>query len=72
MMAVLTDIVDRGANPENIRVLSAICAPPALQKLNDGFPGLKIYTGMIDAELNDKGFIVPGIGDAGDRAFGTN
>ena len=33
--------------------------------------GLKIYAAMIDSELNDKGFIVPGLGDAGDRAFGT-
>ena len=33
--------------------------------------GLKVYAGMIDAELNDKGYIVPGLGDAGDRAFNT-
>lgn len=32
---------------------------------------LQIYTGMIDEEVNDKGFIVPGVGDAGDRAFGN-
>jgi uracil phosphoribosyltransferase len=33
--------------------------------------GLKVFAAMIDAELNDKGYIVPGLGDAGDRAFGT-
>ncbi len=33
--------------------------------------GLQIYTACIDAEIDDKGFIVPGLGDAGDRAFGT-
>lgn len=33
--------------------------------------GLRIYTAMIDPEVNDKGFIIPGLGDAGDRAFGT-
>lgn len=33
--------------------------------------GLKVYAAMIDAELNDKGYIVPGLGDAGDRAYGT-
>lgn len=71
MVRVLTDIVSRGADPANIRVLSAVAAPPALQKLNDGFPGLKVYTGMIDAEVNARGYIVPGLGDAGDRAFGT-
>jgi uracil phosphoribosyltransferase len=34
--------------------------------------GLKVYTGCIDAEVNERGFIVPGLGDAGDRAFGTS
>ena len=71
MMHVMSDLVARGASPSNCRILSAVCAPPALQKLNDKFPGLKVYTGIIDPELNDKGFIVPGVGDAGDRAFGT-
>lgn len=33
--------------------------------------GLKVYAAMIDAELNDKGYIVPGLGDAGDRSYGT-
>lgn len=35
------------------------------------YAGLKVYSAMIDAELNEKGYIVPGLGDAGDRAFGT-
>lgn len=34
-------------------------------------PGLKVYTAIIDAEVDDKGYIIPGLGDAGDRAFGT-
>ncbi len=71
MYQVVTDLVARGASPENIRILSMIAAPSALKKLNDAYPGLKVYTGMIDAELNDRGYIVPGVGDAGDRAFGT-
>lgn len=71
MVQVLQDMVSRGADPSNIRVVSALAAPPALQKLNDAFPGLIVYTGMIDAEVNDEGYIVPGVGDAGDRAFGT-
>jgi uracil phosphoribosyltransferase len=33
--------------------------------------GLKVYTAIIDAEVNEKGYIIPGLGDAGDRAFGT-
>jgi uracil phosphoribosyltransferase len=72
MVQVLTDLVNRGADSANIRIISAIAAPPALNKLNGAFPGLKIYTGIIDAELNDKGYIVPGMGDAGDRAFGNS
>lgn len=42
---VLEDIVSRGGNPENVRVISVVCAPPALKKLSEGFPGLKVYTG---------------------------
>ena len=71
MVQVIKDMVARGADPSNIRILSALAAPPALQKLNDAFPGLVVYTGMIDAEVDDKGYIIPGVGDAGDRAFGT-
>ncbi|GAB4813806.1 hypothetical protein N2152v2_000852 [Parachlorella kessleri] len=69
---VLQDIVARGASPDNIRVVSVVCAPPALKKLSENFPGLKVYTGTIDAELDERGYIFPGLGDAGDRAFGTS
>lgn len=71
MVQVIKDMVGRGADPSNIRIVSALAAPPALQKLNDAFPGLVVYTGMIDAEVDEKGYIIPGVGDAGDRAFGT-
>ena len=64
-------ITSRGALPENIRVVCALAAPPALTKLSEQFPGLRVYAGIIDPELNDKGYIVPGVGDAGDRAYGT-
>ena len=39
--------------------------------LGDAGAGLQVYTACIDAEINERGFIVPGLGDAGDRAFGT-
>ena len=39
--------------------------------LGEKFPGLTLYTAMIDAELNERGYIVPGLGDAGDRAYNT-
>jgi uracil phosphoribosyltransferase len=48
-----------------------VAAPPALQKLSANYPSLTVYTAMIDEELNSKGYIVPGLGDAGDRSFGT-
>ncbi|CAG9460120.1 unnamed protein product [Pedinophyceae sp. YPF-701] len=71
ILLVLDEIVKRGADPTNVRVIAAVCAPPALQKLSEKYPGMKLYTAMIDEELNDKGLIVPGLGDAGDRGYGT-
>lgn len=68
---VLADIIERGASSDNIRVISIVCAPPALKMLGEKYPGLTIYTAMIDTELNERGYIVPGLGDAGDRAFNT-
>mmetsp|Transcript_10533 Transcript_10533/g.29983 ORF Transcript_10533/g.29983 Transcript_10533/m.29983 type:complete len:273 (+) Transcript_10533:169-987(+) len=71
MLAAMNEVVSRGASPENIRIISIVAAPPALKVLSEKYQGAKVYTAMIDAEVNDKGFIIPGLGDAGDRAFGT-
>ncbi|KAG2429517.1 hypothetical protein HXX76_010752 [Chlamydomonas incerta] len=71
IVQVIEDIVSRGARAENIRVVAVVVAPPALKKLADKFPGLKIYTAMIDEQVDERGYIVPGLGDAGDRAYGT-
>lgn len=71
IIMALDEITSRGANPELIRVISVVAAPPALQKLGQQYPSLTIYTAMIDEGINNRGFIVPGLGDAGDRAFGT-
>ncbi len=67
----LRELVNRGADPALIRIISVVVAPPALQKLAAQYPSLNIYTAAIDEELNEHGFIVPGLGDAGDRTFGT-
>jgi uracil phosphoribosyltransferase len=67
----LEELVNRGVNPSLIRIISVVVAPPALQTLAARFPSLNIYTAAIDEQLNEQGFIVPGLGDAGDRAFGT-
>lgn len=71
IMTAMAEIVSRGAAPENIRLVSIVAAPTALQKLSEKYPQLQIYAAMIDEGLNSQGYIVPGLGDAGDRAFGT-
>ncbi|MGD1855185.1 MAG: uracil phosphoribosyltransferase [Leptolyngbyaceae cyanobacterium] len=72
MMATMAELVKRGANPALVRVVSVVTAPPALQKLAEAYPQLVIYAGIIDEGLDQNGFIVPGLGDAGDRTFGTD
>jgi len=71
IMYALEMLVQRGVDPAMIRIISVVAAPPALQKIGTEYPALQIYAAGIDEGLNDKGFIVPGLGDAGDRAFGT-
>ncbi len=68
---VMRQLIDRGLTSDRIRIISVVAAPPALQILNEHYPGLVIYTATIDEQLDDRGFIIPGLGDAGDRAFGT-
>jgi len=70
-MAAMAELTRRGVDPALVRIISIVAAPPALQKLSVAYPNLTIYSAAIDAGLNDKGFIVPGLGDAGDRTFGT-
>ncbi|MEB3312437.1 MAG: uracil phosphoribosyltransferase [Snowella sp.] len=71
MMAALEMLTQRGADPALMRIVAVVAAPPALQKISEHYPSLTIYTAMIDEQLNERGYIVPGLGDAGDRAFGT-
>lgn len=71
IMAAMAELTQRGVDPELIRIISVVAAPPALQKLNGAYPGLRVYTATIDEVVNDRGYIVPGLGDAGDRIFGT-
>jgi uracil phosphoribosyltransferase len=60
-----------GVKPENITFVCVIAAPEGIENLTKNFPGVKIYTGSVDERLNEKAYIVPGLGDAGDRTFGT-
>lgn len=72
IMLALDELTQRGVNPELLRIVSVVGAPPALKQIGENYPQLRIYAACIDEELNDRGYIVPGLGDAGDRAFGTD
>ena len=71
MTTVMGELIARGIDPAQVRIISVVTSPTALQKLNVAYPGLVIYAAAIDEGLNDLGYIVPGLGDAGDRTFGT-
>lgn len=71
IVRAMEEIVSRGVDPSLMRIISIVAAPPALKRLGEQYPSLNIYTAIIDEGINSKGYIVPGLGDAGDRAFGT-
>jgi uracil phosphoribosyltransferase len=71
IMVAMAELTSRGIDPANVRIISVVAAPPALQKLSAAYPSLNIYTAAIDESLNAQGYVVPGLGDAGDRTFGT-
>ena len=59
----------RGA--ANMKFVCLVAAPEGVKKLQDAHPDIDIYTASLDERLNENGYIVPGLGDAGDRLFGT-
>jgi uracil phosphoribosyltransferase len=71
MCAVLERVLEGQPEPENLFVLSAVSAPEGLLAVDDAVPEAALLTVAIDDELDDDGYIVPGLGDAGDRAFRT-
>lgn len=71
IMTVMGELTQRGIDPAFVRIISVVTAPPALQKLSASYPALNIYAAAIDEGLNQNGYIVPGLGDAGDRTYGT-
>lgn len=68
-IAALTQIKKRGA--KNIRFICLVSAPEGVKALQEAHPDVPIFTASVDERLNEKGYIVPGLGDAGDRLFGT-
>ena len=65
----VTQIKKRGV--KNIKFIGSIGAPEGLAKLQEAHPDVDIYLAALDEKLNENGYIVPGLGDAGDRIFGT-
>ena len=65
----ISQIKKRGA--KNIKFLCIIAAPEGIKKLHDAHPDVEIFAAALDKCLNEHGYIVPGLGDAGDRIFGT-
>lgn len=59
------------AGARTVRFICLVSCPPGIQHFHSLHPETPIYTAAVDAELNEKGYIVPGLGDAGDRFFGT-
>jgi uracil phosphoribosyltransferase len=67
--AAVSSVKQAGA--ESIRLIAIIAAPEGIERLQAEHPDVAIVVAAIDRELNEKGYIVPGLGDAGDRLFGT-
>jgi uracil phosphoribosyltransferase len=56
---------------KHVRMVNLVAAPEGIRRVQKHYPDLPIFTAAIDRGLNDKGFIMPGLGDAGDRLFGV-
>ena len=69
MELVLEEVLKE--NPRKVKTLHCVSAPSGLERISRKFPQVDIYTIAIDRGLDENGFIVPGLGDAGDRAFNT-
>ena len=68
-VAAIQMLKDKGC--KNIKFLCILAAPEGLECLRNAHPDVDIFIGELDEKLNDHGYIIPGLGDAGDRIFGT-
>ncbi|MHB2041408.1 uracil phosphoribosyltransferase [Aerococcus mictus] len=64
-------LMKRNVSPADIKFLCMVAAPEGVKALQAAHPEVEIYTAALDEKLNEDGYIVPGLGDAGDRLFGT-
>lgn len=69
MIATINLLKENGCH--QIKVLVLVCAPEGIAALSEAHPDVELYTAAIDEKLNDQGYIIPGLGDAGDKIFGT-
>ena len=68
-MAALTMLKNKGV--KKIRFMCIVAAPQGIERMQKEHPDVDLYVGALDDHLNENGYIVPGLGDAGDRIFGT-
>jgi uracil phosphoribosyltransferase len=68
-IAAIDKLKERGAT--NIRFLCLLAAPEGIARFTAAHPDVPVFTASIDRQLNEKGYIMPGLGDAGDRMYGT-
>jgi uracil phosphoribosyltransferase len=69
-VAAIERLKQEGAN--DLRMLCLLAAPEGVARMKEAHPDVPIFTGALDEKLNERGYIVPGLGDAGDRMFGTD
>jgi uracil phosphoribosyltransferase len=68
-VAAIQRLKDAGA--KKIKFVCLLAAPEGVKTLTEAHPDVPIFTAALDEKLNEKGYIVPGLGDAGDRIYGT-
>ncbi|ACS33908.1 uracil phosphoribosyltransferase [Thermococcus gammatolerans] len=70
LIRVLKEVSKYG-RPKRLIILGVLAAPEGISRIKEAFPEAEIFVAKVDRELNEKGYILPGLGDAGDRAFGA-
>lgn len=68
-IAAISRLIEHGAR--DIKLVALVSAPEGLAAVGDAFPDVSVFTAAVDERLDTRGFIMPGLGDAGDRMFGT-
>lgn len=70
-IAAIDSVLERGAKAENIKFICIVAAPEGVKALHEAHPDVEIFTASLDEKLDENAYIIPGLGDAGDRLYGT-